>query len=427
MNELRIPPQDNDAERGVLGSCLLDPPRMDNISLDPAEFYAPKHQALWESLCEMRNSNQGMDAITISTWLKDRGELEKVGGYDYLVELQDSTIVSAHSQHYAQTVREKAKLRAGITVLSGGIDSFYKNDECADAIRCDVMSALACGEDEEDESMHDLCNRFVDDCKEGKVGNYAWWCDDWTYKLGKMSSDLVILHAPRSTGKTALMLQWITESHRVGQRTPLASIEMLKKELAPRFISNIGQVSTFTMRVRGSVTLDEERKSAEAIQEIRALELCIRDKAMTIDDIRAWAIKESKRGVDAIFVDNLLSISDGGKQYQSKTIMYDDFIRKFRDLRDILKIPIVILAHPNAEGGIAWSKDVENFADIILFLHNVPEEGMKIGGKHVAWRDGLDGVHVVGKFQKNRNGISPVAHLDFVGSTQTFKHIGWEE
>lgn len=430
---LRIPPHDDASERGVLGSVLLDPDCMDNVQLDYSEFYDRRHQTLWEQLCEMRLSNYGMDAITVAAWLKDKGALDKCGGYDYLSTLQESAGVSSHSQHYAGIVREKAKLRAGITTLSEGIDSFYRNEDSADTIRCDVMSMLASGEVEEDEEMHVLGEKFLEDCKNGNVGHYSWWCNEWTYKLGKMSSDLVILHAPRSTGKTAMMLQWVTESHRIEQCTPLASIEMLKKELAPRFISNIGQVSTFTMRVRGSVTLDEERKTAEALSEIRSLNLCIRDKAMTIDDIRAWAIKMKNKcesdGVQlgAIYVDNLLSISDGGKNYQSKTIMYDDFIRKFRDLRDILQVPIIVLAHPNQEGGIAWSKDVENFADIILYLYQVPDEGVKIGGKHIEKRHDVDGVHVVGKFQKNRNGIQPVAHLDFVGSTQTFSHLGWEE
>lgn len=146
---------------------------------------------------------------------------------------------------------------------------------------------------------------------------------------------------------------------------------------------------------------------------------------MTIEDIRGWAVSEWRNGAQAIFVDNLLSISDGGKKYDSKTIMYDDFIRKFRDLRDDLQIPIIILAHPNANMDIAWSKDVENFADQIILLANVPSDGMDVNGQTV-YQLPLNGTHVIAKFQKNRQGLSPVASLEFDGVTQTFKHIQWE-
>jgi hypothetical protein len=182
------------------------------------------------------------------------------------------------------------------------------------------------------------------------------------------------------------------------------------------------------MRSRGHITRDEEERANKAAEDLRVLDLCVRDKGMTIDDIRSWAIIEHSKGADAIFIDNLLSISDGGKQYQSKTIMYDDFIRKFRDLRDILKIPIIILAHPNQDGNIAWSKDVENFADQILFLEEVTPDGMNTRCGRIERMDTHgENKHIVANFQKNRQGISPIASLEFSGRTQTFEHICWED
>tara|TARA_Y100000356_G_C11127240_1_gene218005 strand:- start:70 stop:678 length:609 start_codon:yes stop_codon:yes gene_type:complete len=202
---------------------------------------------------------------------------------------------------------------------------------------------------------------------------------------------------------------------------------MLRKELLPRLIANIGQVNTHQMRTQGNPTVKQVSTSRESIQTLKKLKLCVRDKAMTIDDIRSWAISESKNGVDAIFIDNLLSISDGGKQWQSKTIMYDHFIRKFRDLRDELKVPIIILAHPTSDGTnqIAWSRDVENFADIILFIMEVPYNGVEVNGK-VIMKDNLIENHSVCRFQKNRQGISLTSSVSFNKQTQTFKHIRWE-
>ncbi len=417
-------PWSEEGERGVLGSVLLDTSLLGKLSIQPYHFFERRNQILWAALQEMYATGKVMDALMIGDTLKESNTLEAVGGYDRLVELQDYAVVPAHSEWYEQLVLNTARIRSEIDVIEAGLGVAYGGESCSDA----VVSGLIGISDlsDEEKAMDKLAESFVDDCDRGQVGHFGWWCDDWTNYLGKMSSDLMIFHAPRSTGKTALMLQWIVNAHRAEKRTPLASIEMLKKELAPRFIAHIGQVTTFTMRIRGHITEDEKQKSSAAIKTIKALELCVRDKAMTIDDIRTWAVAEHRNGADAIFIDNLLSISNGNKDYQSKTIMYDEFIRKLRDLRDLLKIPIIILAHPNAEGQVAWSRDVENFADIILYMREVTDEGISIRNKQITKDYDMNGKHILAIFQKNRQGISPMASLQFNGDTQTFKHIRWE-
>ena len=422
---MRVPPHSRDAEEAILGAVLFDPKNYDKVQLKPDDFYDPRNAELWSVMHEMRASGLPLDSITVRQYADDNGSLEKVGGEDHLLTVQDYMIGLGSIGHYSKIVLDKSKLRREISIISDGLEKSYDGSSCS----ADVMSNLAglSLEQQEDVELYEHAKSYIQNCKEGKVGHFNWWCPDWTNKLGRMSSDLMILHAQRSTGKTALMLQWIVNAHMGEQRTPLASIEMLRKELAPRLLANIGHVNTFRMRSRGFITDDEEVRSSEAAESLKVLELCIRDKSMTIDDIRSWAVIEHRNGADAIFIDNLLSISDGGKQYQSKTIMYDDFIRKFRDLRDTLKIPIILLAHPNADGAVAWSKDVENFADVILYLANVPEDGLPTRvGKVERLELGDSYKHVVAIFQKNRQGISPVASISFHGDTQTFEHVKWE-
>lgn len=422
---MRVPPHSREAEKAVLGAVMFEPKNYDNIWLKPDDFYDPRNAELWDMLNEMRGGGVPHDPISIGQYASDTNRLDKVGGYDHLVELQDHTIGLGNIKHYTKIVTEKSLLRKEITIISDGLEKSYEGDSCS----ADVMSDLAglSLQKQDDTELYEHAKTYIQDCKEGKVGHFGWWCSEWTTHLGRMSSDLMIFHAPRSTGKTAMMLQWMINSHVGGQRTPLASIEMLRKELAPRLLANIGHVNTFKMRSRGFITDDEEQRSSSAAEQLKVLNLCVRDKAMTIDDIRSWAVIEHREGADAIFIDNLLSISDGGKQYQSKTIMYDDFIRKFRDLRDTLKIPIIILAHPNAEGAVAWSKDVENFADIILYLGEVTPDGVNTRVGKVERIPDLKGKHILATFQKNRQGISPIASLEFHGDTQTFEHIRWEE
>jgi len=413
-------PHSPEDELGVLGSCLIDPSLIGKIDLKPKDFRDPRHEKLWNALQMQYAEGKVMDALTIGAWLKEKNLLEAVGGYDHLVRLQSDVLVPSHSQHYAEGVRRTSKLRQEILVLEDGLRMAYDGVSASEKVISDLnLTAL---KRKDDATMHQMGEQFIQDCIDGNVGNFLWWCSQWTEKLGKMSSELMILHAPRSTGKTALMLQWICDAHGCDMRTPLASIEMLKPELLPRLIAHVGQVNTYRMRTRGHATEDEVTRSREGNKEIKALELCVRDKGMSIDDIRGWAIAEARNGADAIFIDNLLSINDGGKKYDSKTLMYDDFIRKLRDLRDELEIPIIILAHPNSNNEVAWSKDVENFADVILFLMNVPYEGIEVNGQVIPYEG--DG-HVIARFQKNRQGISPTASLLFNKDYQTFRHMQW--
>lgn len=423
----KILPHSQEAEDAVIGSVLLSPSVMDGIDIKPEDFYNRQNAIIWESFLDMRSKCISIDPITLSEHLKSSNSLDKIGGYPRIDELQSSVLVPNHSQHYAESVLKRSVARSEIGILQDGLTIAYKGESASTAVLSALTSIGNHKADDFDIDVH--AQNFVDQCNSGEVGHLKWWCEEWTQKLGKLSTELVILHAPRSTGKTALMLQWITETHRDGKVSPLVSIEMLKRSLAPRFIANIGQVSTFAMKSRGFVTLTEQGKSDDAIKEIRALDIRVREDEASIDDIFQYAISENNRKkLDAIWVDNLLCINDGGKQYQSKTIMYDYFIKKFRELRNVLQVPVFILAHPNADGNIAWSKDVENIADVIIYLEQVQDEGVKLreSGKIIEQNTFVKGKHVLAKFQKSRDGIQPVASLDFVGSTQTFSHIGWE-
>jgi replicative DNA helicase len=428
QGSMKKPPYSEQAECAVIAAVLNEPSLAFDTDLRTDHFYDRRNALVWRAILEMAADGNKIDHIVVAQWLESDGKLDMAGGVDRFLEFNDFRHTRAAFADYCAIIKDAHHCREQIRIMDVGIEAAYAGDDAtADVIG--KLASLSIGT-EEPVPMEKHCADFVEECKAGNYGRFRWWDEEWTRKLGRLTSELIILHAPRSTGKTALMLQWMIAAHRMGQRTPLASIEMLRKELAPRLVATLGQVGTYAMRARGHVTTEEERRAQKAIDELRKLNLCIRDKAMTIDDICAWALREKRNGVDAVFIDNLLSISAGGKQYQSKTIMYDEFIRRLRDLRDQLQCPVILLAHPNAENSIAWSKDVENFADIIMFLQEVPPEGIKTRpkGRLITPMNNALGKHIIAVFQKNRNGICPFyASLDFVGSVQTFAHVQFEE
>jgi len=131
-----------EAEQGVLGSIMLSPDTtidgVIEVGITPESFYDLRNQTLFGCIMEMHNSNLTIDALTLAEYIKDGNNLDKVGGYDYLVELQDSALVPAHSKHYCEIVIEKRKLRLLIEHASDAIEKAFKSE-----VAMDISSGLA--------------------------------------------------------------------------------------------------------------------------------------------------------------------------------------------------------------------------------------------------------------------------------------------
>ena len=418
-------PHSKESEAAVLGSMLLDPQGvMPKLSLEDNDFYFVQHRLLYNYLQIMYVKNMTMDMITIRNYLQDSNVLDSIGGEEYLLDIQDSVIVPSHVKHYQSKVKECSDLRVEIDILEKGLTKAYEGESCTDQVMSSLIRRTT--DDSDSQSIYDLGNEWIEKVESGNTGHLNWWCSEWDIHLSKLSSEVCIIHAPRSTGKTAWLLQYICYLHQQGLKCSFASIEMIKQELLPRLIAHLGQVNTYTMRTRGFITENEKIKSQQANVQLKDLNLRVKDGSMNIMQLRAWALSEKKQGADAIFIDNLLCINDGGRNYVNRTAMYDYFIQQIIDLRNDIKIPIFLLAHPNADQGISYSKNIENLCDIIVYLHTVPNEGIDVNGSTIEQRYDICGDHVVAKFQKNRQGLSPVASLEFDKNTQTFKHLAWE-
>lgn len=114
MKEL---PNSMEAEQALIGSVLLDRTRLDYIDVKSEDFYQGKHKVLWTAILNHNADNQSWDMITLREYLQSIDSLQSVGNDNYLLQLQDSTIIPSHSQHYANVVKEKSELRKEIKIL----------------------------------------------------------------------------------------------------------------------------------------------------------------------------------------------------------------------------------------------------------------------------------------------------------------------
>lgn len=208
---LRIPPHSEEAERGVLGSILLDPHnsmhKTRETGLQAESFYDRRHQALYDALHKMSISNMPMDALTIAQWLADHNELDRVGGYDYLAILQDATLVPAHVGFYSGIVAEKKRMRLIIELGSKYIDEAYKGEDESNTLMQGMSSEMVkLMSHRKAESNQDVLDKWyakMEAIKRGEITNGLPlpWAEVDKMFTG-LSTGLHVVGARPSTGKT---------------------------------------------------------------------------------------------------------------------------------------------------------------------------------------------------------------------------------
>ncbi len=200
---LKRPPHSEEAEAGVLGSALLKPSILDKLDLRPAEFHNQHNALLWEKMLEMHHSNGGWDALTLGEFLSKDGSLERVGGYDRLVELQDTTLVPAHSEHYAGIVTKDAELRRQLGIMNRASERLYKGEDVAD----EVISGLMEVEAVEEHSVASILTQW-NDARNGVLQTIPTPFADLDRQTGGLRLGLPVVFTGRSKAGKSMFLAW---------------------------------------------------------------------------------------------------------------------------------------------------------------------------------------------------------------------------
>ena len=310
---LRVPPHSVEAERGVLGSILLDP----SASVDkcvarrlrPASFFDRRHQLLFEQLVEMSQSNRPMDALTIQEWLKERELLDKVGGDGYLLELQESTLVPAHVEFYSDIVLEKSICRTLIERSAETIDAAYRGESDAALLIAEAETSLfelsGHGHEKIPAWKESIRSAFVEientdpnQLMSGVTTGYV----GLNKKLGGLNkTDMVVLAARPAMGKTSLALN-IAENAALGvhgKPVPVAvfSLEMSREQLVRRMLFSHAKLSSERLRGR-KLTNDEHARLTRAVDTLEKAEMYIDDTpGLEAVELRSRARRLKRRAV----------------------------------------------------------------------------------------------------------------------------------
>lgn len=356
---LRVPPHSAEAERGVLGSVLLDPlPSLGKLQgkrLCEESFYDRRHQALYAALVEMAAAHVPMDGIMIGEWLKDCGGLETCGGYDYLIELQDAAVVAAHVEFYADIVVEKKLYRDVITLGVDLADGGYKGEDEAQVLLQQASGRLVklmeCRTTETNQAALDRWYQRMEDIKNGKKTNglpLPWPTLDSI--LCGLETGLILIGARPSCGKTTMEVNIADFLAREGCPVARACLDMSKEALLSRSVIRESRVSLPRLKYGFA-----RWTQLETVRECK--DLVARWPNYVIDDGTLGGICSTarmlklKHGIELLTVDFAQLVTTGNGHIDSNmNALMGQVTKQLKALAFELDIPVVLLSQLSRAG-----------------------------------------------------------------------------
>jgi len=456
----RTVPQSAETEMAVLGAMLIDKDCIGDVIEEirtPGEFYDARHSMIYRAIVETYDRYHSADLVQLINTLRDRNELDEIGGIDYLERLAEETPGSSAAGRWARIVADKARLRELIKAAGETIfNAYHLEDEGEGAARRVIDEAeqriFAIAEMEERSkasALDDLLDLEIDAIEAMRAGGappgvptYFTDLDNMTH--GLQPGEMVIVAARPSMGKTAfalnLMEQIAMGEHRdgAGVGVGLFSLEMSKSAIVQRLLSaetsrdgNKG-ISTAEMR-SGQLSKNDVDRLASAAARLSKAPIYIDDTpALTVMQLRAKARRMHRQhGVRAIVIDYLQLMTAPGAARESRQVEVSAISRGIKALARELSVPVVCLSQlnrgPETRGenrprmsDLRESGSIEQDADVVALLHR--EAYYHVGDRE--WEeenpDRLNVAELI--IAKQRNGPTGTVDLIWDSTTTRFKN-----
>jgi len=390
----RQPPRDLDAEKAVLGSMLLLQDVCDDVMLILREddFYDPAHQKLFKQIKDMHESGGRIDSMLLVDRLKKAGELDAVGGTNYLAEIAVAVPTAAHAQYYAQIIQDKATLRSLIVssteILREAYDETVDSREMLSRAESKVFGVLehrGAGAQTKDigsilsEALVRIDQRMQ---HEHVLGGVETGFTDLDALMGGLhNGELVIIAARPSMRKTAFAMN-IAEYAAVdaGVGTLFVSLEMSSLELADRLLCSRSRVNSQRLR-NGTISNDERRKLVEKSNEISQAPLFVDDSpSRTMTEIAATARRLKRRNQLGLIVIDYLQLIEPDNSKDPRQEQVARIARRLKGTARELNVPVLCLAQLNRQADVTKetkprlshlreSGAIEQDADVVMFVH----------------------------------------------------------
>jgi replicative DNA helicase len=394
----RLPPQNLEAEKSVLGSLLLDSRMCDDVALilQTDDFYADANRKLFKHLMAMHDEGSQIDAVLLKERLTREGDFEAIGGAAYLAEVAQSVPYAANAVYYANIVRDKATQRALIhastEILRDAYDSTLNPSELVSRSEEKIFAVHDRWSSGQVTSIHDLMMEAFDridariEGREG-IGIPTGFTDLDNLTGGLHDSELVILAARPSMGKTALATN-ITEYVTIDSNVPtlFVSLEMARLELAQRMLCSQGKIDANKFRTMRLSPKDRE-DLVKASSRFSKAPLFVDDTASrTVTEIAACARRLKRReGLGLVVIDYMQLIHpDDPRDPRQEQVA--KMARRLKGLARELKIPVLCLAQLNRQadpGRESYRSYQPKTADEDESAGGVPSGPPPVSSKHL--------------------------------------------
>lgn len=395
----RLPPQSNEAEESVLGALLLDSDAMLKIVdlLKPEDFYRESHKVIYETALELFERREPIDLLTLGNRLQERNSLQVAGGRTRLVELANVVTNASNIRHYAEIVAKKATLRRLVTASAHIGELAFREDEDVDALVDEAEQTLFSVSSNFIKSSFVAMRTVLSDAFEridtlhrnrGKLRGIPTGFTGLDELLaGLQKSDLVILAARPSVGKTSFALDIVRQAA-LKAKAPVGffSLEMANEQLVDRMICAQANVDLWKLRTGRLSDKDEDfPRIGEALAVLSEAPIYIDDSASAnIMTIRAKARRlQAEHGLSLIVIDYLQLMegrSKGGGSQENRTQEVSEISRGLKQIAKELQVPVLALAQLSRAvelskpaipklSHLRESGSIEQDADVVMFLY----------------------------------------------------------
>ncbi|MFA6095037.1 MAG: replicative DNA helicase [Candidatus Paceibacterota bacterium] len=434
-SNFRIPPQSLEAEQALLGSIMLRPEALIDVTdlVSAPSFYADKHRVIFSTMMELYGKRTPIDLLSLSSRLKELGTLEQVGGMTYLTELVNTVPSASNLKYYGEIVQKKFMMRNLIDAsefISGlGYDEAGDLDVLLDQAEKKVYELTNYSSVhkfvELKETLTEAYERYerLHSSKDELRGVPTGFRDLDSKLAGLQKSDLIILAARPSMGKTSLAMD-IARQAAVKYNIPVGifSLEMSSQQLVDRMLAAESRVDAWKLRT-GKLSMDEDFGAIrDSLDKLAKAPIYIDDQSSnTILKMRSVARRlKSEKGLGLIIVDYLQLITPTQTKGTDNLVQQiTEISRSLKQLARELNVPVLALSQLSRaveqRGGkprlsdLRDSGSIEQDADVVMFIHR--EQNDEGGGRKQA-------AEIL--IEKHRNGPTGVAQLYFDQDKSTF-------
>ena len=392
INEGNLLPQNIEAEEAVLGAILVNPDVLTKVveTLKPESFYKPAHKYVYEAMLQLFNTKERIDLVSVSDVLSYNSKLEAVGGRAFINDLSYKTITTSNIEYYARIVQEKAVKRAlinaGGEIVSFGYDMnpIDESLENAEKLIFDIASKKATTDlshikDLVMNSYQKMEYRY--EHRDELIGLRTDFYELDNMTSGLQKSDLIILAARPSMGKTAFALN-IAQNVAIKEKVPVAifSLEMSKEQLVQRMLCSQAEVDTQRIKT-GNMNQKDWDKIVNAMNDFANAPIFIDDTSgCTLTDIRAKCrrLKMEQKDLGLVVIDYLQLMEGTGREDRMQQI--SAISRGLKTLARELDVPVIALSQLSRAvesrtdkrpmlSDLRESGAIEQDADIVMFIY----------------------------------------------------------